>query len=105
MLNQLHSFTDAFFTYTAWYCGHGEVIDRFVAWLEKQERHNEYGCDHVTIDANVRGEFKDIGMLLSCLIIMFGDYGTSPQYGWIEQVDNALNWLRYVRMYWREDER
>lgn len=104
MVEQYQSFEQAFFTYTAWYCGDGEEIDRFTEWLKSQQRNNAHGLDMVNITPEVRNDFEEIGELLSCMILMFGTYGTSPQYGWIEQVDNALNWLRYVRMYWADDE-
>lgn len=104
MIDQRYSFDKAFLIYTAWYCNDGPEIDRFIEWLEKQERNSQYGLDHVHIGPKEKEDFEEIDLLLSCLILMFGDYGTSPRYGWIEQVDNALNWLRYVRMYWQGDD-
>lgn len=102
-MEQNVGFESAFFTYTAWYNGAGEEIDRFIEWLDGQDRKRQYGHDHVFISPEKRKEFKEIDTLIGCLVIMFGDYGTSPRGGWIEQVDNALNWLRYVRMYWADD--
>lgn len=32
--------------------------------------------------------------LWMCLVQMFGDYGTSPRYGWIDHPDEACAWLR-----------
>lgn len=32
-------------------------------------------------------------VLWSCLVVMFGDYGTSPRFGWIVDIDECIEFL------------
>lgn len=100
--NPLYSFEEAYFTYHAHYCCLGEEIDKFAKWLSEQDRNCIGGTDCVEIDHIVRDQFSEINDLLPLIVLMFGNYGTSPNYGWIERVDDCLDWLKNVRRYWED---
>lgn len=44
-------------------------------------------------------EDRPNSILWMCLVMMFGNYGTSPRFGWIEHPDDAAAWLQEMRRY------
>lgn len=97
----LCTFEKAFFTYTAWYNGEGDVIEGFIDWLKSEKAESLNG--NVSIK-EARRTFNEIDPLIGSLVMMFGDYGTSPRSGWIEDVDGAIAWLKGRRKYWEDEE-
>lgn len=53
---------------------------------------------------------KPNAILWMCLVQMFGDYGVSPRTGWIEEPDEACEWIRRMQREtyhggsWEDDE-
>lgn len=42
--------------------------------------------------------------LLTCLVLMFGDYGVNPEHGWVDDIDEAIAYLESMREYWYEED-
>lgn len=95
------SFEEAFF-WALYYNGfhmHADAMYEYLKDPKNRDRnvvyfpHGESACvtkDDVTHD-------RPNSYLWMCLVQMFGDYGTSPRYGWITQPDEACAWLREMR--------
>ena len=43
-------------------------------------------------------------LIYSWLVMMYGDYGTSPRYGWITDMKGAVKWLDEFMDYWKDNE-
>ncbi len=95
-----NTFEDAFFLalrYNGWEM-HADAMHEYLA---DPANRSEYG--HVTFPFD--GESACVtrddvihdnpnSFLWMCLVMMFGDYGTSPRYGWVDRPDDACEWLR-----------
>ena len=94
-----NTFEDAFF-WALRYNGWEMHADAMREYLADHTNRSEYG--HVTFpqDTSVCVTRDDVihdnpnSLLWMCLVQMFGDYGTSPRYGWVNRPDDACEWLR-----------
>jgi len=93
------SFEDAFFwalNYNGWEM-HADAMREYLADPDNREEggyvrfpRERSAC--VTKDDVIHDNPNSI--LWMCLVQMFGDYGTSPRYGWVSRPDEACAWLR-----------
>lgn len=83
---QLEMLIDALDSVT-WYNGYYEVIEQWINDLK--DRSERYGY-YLRPDAEPDGGLEVIWMLCVC---MFGDYGTSPRRGWIEDFKGCHDFL------------
>lgn len=99
---QQRSFEEAFFVLTAWYNGEGEEIDELIEWIEYEDmrRRGEFATVPLY---KAKKRFENIHTLIGCLVLMFGNYGTSPRGGWLEDAEGAVQWLKEMRKYWDEE--
>lgn len=94
-----NTFEDAFF-WALRYNGWEMHADAMREYLADPANRSEYG--HVTFpqDTSACVTRDDVthdnpnSFLWMCLVQMFGDYGTSPRYGWVNRPDDACEWLR-----------
>lgn len=98
----MQDFQDAYFAYIGDYCGHDEDLDGLIDWLENAKYKSNDGVDCLKIGLEERERFPHIGDILGCLILMFGNYGVSPTYGWLEDVKGAIDFLKYMRKNWEK---
>lgn len=77
-----------------WYNGFGEAIDE---WIKLEPvRGNQIRCP--LLDANENStEYWQLQMLWMLCVVLFGDYGTSPRFGWIEDVKGFREFLKRIR--------
>ena len=89
-------FADHFF-WALWYNGLEDDIEQLARRLEDAK--GWFGRS----DAGIEGE--SIELLWMILVQRFGDYGTSPRSGWIEDTEGAAMFL-YSRMTrtWKQDD-
>lgn len=76
-----------------YYNGFEEDIDELVQYIDANE-----DPDHISFPQYLEQYDNDnpARILWSVLVVMFGDYGTSPRYGWIENENKnkCLNELK-----------
>lgn len=86
---------EAFFQ-VVWYNGYqGEIGD----WIEALERgENDCPLEILPDDRDGAYAFGQLQVLWMFLVEWFGDYGTSPRYGWIEKcnLDDCVEFLKKV---------
>lgn len=63
------------------------ALDRFIYRLENNPENI----------SDITKENAYCEMFYQILVLMFGDYGTSPRAGWIEDVNGAITFLKYLR--------
>lgn len=84
----IEALADAF-----WYNGYEEEIQEWREEMRKErEQYNSVQCPFVSEDFSWWNMSKDdlygyaqLQILWMLLVLLFGDYGTSPRYGWIEK--------------------
>ena len=100
------TFDEAFF-WALWYNGFEEHVDAMIEYindngvdirgdgrrLQVEFPRGKSAC--VTVDDVVHDNPNSI--LWMVLVDMFGDYGTSPRYGWIEQPHECVEYLKELR--------
>lgn len=87
-----------------WYNGLDSVVSD---WLDLQPGKPgrvilapvNYGMQYP--DELVMAQLQVIWMIA---VTLFGDYGTSPRYGWIENIDGFREWIKKITATHREDE-
>ena len=57
-----------------------------------------YGCND---DEDARGQLQVIWIIA---VMLFGDYGVSPRFGWIEKIDEFHQWILDITKTWQEYE-
>ena len=78
-----------------WYNGHGDFV---IKWLELEP--DEYGT--ITFD-QAYGKYDaslsiyyPLQMLWMIAVSLFGDYGTSPRSGWIEDIEGFRQFVKRI---------
>lgn len=74
-----------------WYNGYGDIIK---AWKEIEP---DPKTDHILPLPNYgvethNGDYEQLQVLWMVAVSLFGDYGTSPRWGWIEDVNGFRDW-------------
>ena len=94
-----------------WYNGLGEIVS---SWINLQPE-KTHGCivPLPTYGVNV-ADFEDrrdaayiiaqLQVIWMIAVMLFGDYGTSPRFGWIENIDGFREWIKKITATYREDE-
>lgn len=88
-----------------WYNGLGRIVR---SWLDLQPGKPcgvilapiNYGLDQVYDECAV-AQLQVIWMIA---VTLFGDYGTSPRHGWIEDIAGFREWIKKITATYREDE-
>jgi hypothetical protein len=60
---------------------------------------DDYGINPHWCTAEDRPQLQVLWMIA---VSLFGNYGTSPRYGWIEDIDGFRQWVRDITKTWRE---
>lgn len=81
-----------------WYNGYEDVLNKMSNYIKYYDREEHYSFvypEEILKDYN-EDEFPRI--VWSLMVLMFGNYGTSPRYGWIEieNKDKALDFLNLI---------
>ena len=94
---RLNEVADGFIS-VASYNGYTTVLKEWRDQLDKAIKNNEYSlCCPLGICSN--GDttqayiFGQLQVLWMFLVTLFGDYGTSPRYGWIEKMAECKSFL------------
>jgi len=78
--------------YIAFYNGHEEELKKMKAYIKSVKVENKRGnAPYPSFLPEDPDTF--IRVIWSILVCMFGDYGTSPRFGWIEHYDEAMRFL------------
>ena len=90
MSDEQETFADMLF-WALWYNGHDEHVSMLADMLEHIER--------LTFDDELfkmvdYGDDNMMQMLWMILVQQFGDYGSSPRYGWVDDTDGAAKFIR-----------
>ena len=82
-----------------------EIIDGFIKYLQEDKRFepgyglNPYasfpGAPLITRQDVIEDRLNAV--IWQMLVLMFGDYGTSPRYGWIVDISGAIAYLKSLR--------
>jgi hypothetical protein len=81
-----------------WYNGHGEIIAEW-KWLEPKDgviRAEYYKHGYTDTDTDL------LGMIWMIAVLLFGNYGTSPRSGWIEDVESFRKFCHRITQTDRE---
>ena len=82
-----------------------EIIDRFIKYIDESARYEPtYGVKpYATFPAETLISREDVyedrlnAVIWQLLVLMFGDYGTSPRYGWIDDTRGAIAYLKELK--------
>jgi len=90
-----------------------EFIDALdsVTWYNGLAEHVHHWKGMITIPFTSRGFqiFNDeetanqIEVIWMMAVELFGDYGTSPRTGWIEDIEGFHTWIDRITQTWRDD--
>lgn len=86
-----------------WYNGLAPVV---FSWIELKDDGYSIGCPN-NYGAPEGWSESDVGQLQlfwMCAVEMFGDYGTSPRFGWITDVAGFRKWILDITKIWRSSE-
>lgn len=95
----IESIIDALDSVT-WYNGIAEMVYDWLN-LPVENFFDDYRQIHVPESCFEDEQLEFIWMLS---VLLFGDYGTSPRSGWIEDVDGFMNFIQQITRSWRENE-
>lgn len=86
---EIDKFLDSFLS-VFWYNGYSGCLEKLKDYIEenKKSKHVDYPDHILKYDVN-----SIDGILWSTLVVMFGEYGTSPRFGWIDEVGECLYFL------------
>ena len=74
-------------------CDYNGIIDYFEKWYTLESKDNQIKCP-LNFNDN-----EDLLFVWGVLVLMFGDYGTSPRFGWITDVYYFKIFLRKCIQY------
>lgn len=75
-----------------WYNGYDEVIDE---WMKLEPGSDMILCP---LECDTQSAaYGQLQMLWMICVVLFGDYGTSPRFGWIEDVKGFREFLKRIR--------
>ena len=80
---EIHEFSDSLLTVFSYngYEYYLDVIRDYINEVKDKEKYSIQYPEHI-----LKGETDSIANILwSTLVVMFGEYGTSPRFGWIEK--------------------
>lgn len=89
-----------------WYDGFEDNVNAMIEYIANNKEEDGYVPypDHinetrlsacVTSDDTIAN--RSPAVLWECLVLTFGEYGTSPRYGWITSPDMAVEFLKSLR--------
>ena len=85
-----------------WY---NELAEAVLKWRNLEPKGStiavpdDYGINPYWHTAEDRPQLQVLWMIA---VSLFGDYGTSPRYGWIEDIDGFRQWVLDITKTWRE---
>lgn len=87
-----------------WYNGLADVV---LSWADLQPKNGtllsppkEYGADPWSPEED-KSQLQVIWMIA---VELFGDCGTSPRFGWIEDLDGFRKWVLEITKLWRSSD-
>lgn len=83
-----------------WYNGHEEEIEELIDYVQKS--HEKYSILMPEFLKNNDCDYF-VNIIWQMLVLLYGDYGTSPRYGWIEIInkDKVISFLQFL--IWMEE--
>lgn len=75
-----------------WYNGYGEIIQEWRKLNAINPNGDISPMDNYGLDSNTSSEYSALQFIWGTAVYKFGDYGTSPRFGWIER----KNWDKFV---------
>lgn len=85
-----------------WY---NDLAETVLKWRDLEPKDSiiavpdDYGINPHWCTAEDRPQLQVLWMIA---VSMFGNYGTSPRYGWIEDIDGFRHWVLDITKTWRE---
>ena len=84
-----------------YYNGHEDLHKKLYNYIDAHKQHEqEYPVipypNHIFADNGTCDEYPRI--LWSCMVVEYGDFGTSPRFGWID-IENAGEILAFIHHY------
>lgn len=75
-----------------WYNGYGDIVS---GWgdLRPKDGHGEYLTPPDNYGAQSKDEADQLQVIWMIAVMLFGNYGTSPRYGWIEDIDGFRQFI------------
>lgn len=73
-----------------WYNGYKEQIKAIYEYIKSQDVSAPYPHDLGILSEDCN---KPDRILWSTLVVEFGDYGTSPRFGWIDKMERAIEYF------------
>lgn len=93
-MNSEYDWLDGFLT-VLWYNGHEDEIKRIFEYVDKYEEFQIPYPDFLSEDCD-----SPERLLWSFLVYMFGDYGTSPRFGWLYKegtwIEAIKEWIEEI---------
>ena len=87
-----------------WY---NDLAETVLKWRDLEPKDSiiavpdDYGINPCWNSAEDRPQLQVLWMIA---VSLFGNYGTSPRYGWIEDIDGFRRWVLDITTTWRERE-
>lgn len=87
-----------------WY---NDLAETVLKWRDLEPKDSiiavpdDYGINPCWHSAEDRPQLQALWMIA---VSLFGNYGTSPRYGWIEDIDGFRRWVLDITKTWRERE-
>ena len=87
-----------------WY---NDLAETVLKWRDLEPKDSiiavpdDYGINPHWCTAEDRPQLQVLWMIA---VSLFGNYGTSPRYGWIEDIDGFRRWVLDITKTWRERE-
>lgn len=91
--NDINEFLNGFLDVMK-YNGYSYYLKKFKRYINENKSKEIYSIDYPS--HILKGDADSVpGILWSMLVMMFGDYGTSPRFGWLEikRIDECLYFL------------
>ena len=84
-----------------WYNGYSEIVYR---WKDITPQNYSGYLTPLENYGGSKDEAEQLQVLWMIAVILFGDYGTSPRYGWIENIEEFKKWCLEITQTWRQSE-
>jgi len=77
-----------------WYNGLRPQLEELIAHIESNSSNRYVECpDNINFDD---ADIMPASYAWMLCVLMFGNYGTSPRYGWIEHPNEAISFLKSI---------
>ena len=81
----------------SWYNGYDFILKSLLEGLEKDPATSVCPCKYDQIIKDHNSEEYYVAQIIWMLLVdLFGNYGTSPRFGWIEDIEDCKEFLQYI---------